>query len=389
MATGIIRGITDSTAKLTLSKYSGTVLAEATINFTVTSTTVGTLYAFSSDTSIASTSISNKKITIRGKKSGKVSIIVVEYNASANSIITSDPFICTVGFNATVNATLENNSWDIIKEVSINGLGSSYWSVGDTKSITLNGKIGTLSLNNFVCKVFILHFNHPINKTIADNNIIWGGFKSSTGVNIALIDSIYDTDSTAGTSYFNINHYSNNLGGWKGSDFRFDILGATSLPPNEYGTTHTTVCIGYDATQATLMNSVPNTLLAALPADFRAVLRLWRRWIDAAGNKSNVNANIKETVDAVTLLTEFEVFGTRKYANTYEKNHQIQMEYYQLGNDKYKYKEADLPAQTAIKWWLASPAYNNTTNFLAITTSNTIGTAASTKSFGIAPAFRT
>ena len=99
-------------------------------------------------------------------------------------------------------------TWEQISEVSIAGTGDTYWDVGDCKAVTLNGKIGDyLTLSNITLYVFILDFNHPINKTTADNNIIWGGFKTALtgGVDVALCDSGYGS-AYSSDKYFNINH---------------------------------------------------------------------------------------------------------------------------------------------------------------------------------------
>ena len=294
---------------------------------------------------------------------------------------------------------LNDCTWEQISAVSKAGLGADYFNIGDCKEITLNGKVGNcLTLSNKKLNVFILHFNYPI-KGAADNNIIWGGFKTSDGTDVALCDSKYDSDLLDGTICFNMNHkgqddnenddgyWTTNYGGWKGSDLRYDILGATSQAPSNYNQEKSTGNVGYDATDATLTSPKPNTLLAALPSDFRNALRLWTRWVDAVGNSSNVDANIKPTVDAVTLLTEFEVHGTHSYSNEYEQNHQTQMAYYQNGNSKIKYNHAS--TSSAVWWWLASPRCNHYVAFCLV---NTDGSARSNSAFlsgGLAPAFMT
>lgn len=242
-----------------------------------------------------------------------------------------------------ISSILNDNRWHWISDASKEGIADTYWDVGDCKEIILNGTIGQLEFNNETVCVFILDFNHPINKTTPDNNIIWGGFKSSltNGIDIALCDSVYDsTPITNGTKYFNMNHWGNyNYGGWKGSDFRYDILGATSNAPSGYTSAPNTSRTGYNATETTINNPVTNTLMAALPNDFRAVLRLWNRYIDFKGNRSNTNNNCATTtIDAISLLTEYEVFGTKVYANIYEEDHQKQMTYYSVGNSSLKYK---------------------------------------------------
>lgn len=288
-------------------------------------------------------------------------------------------------------------TWEEILAIAQAGKGANYFNIGDCKEITLNGNIGNyLTLDNEKLYVYILHFNYPMNGT-AENNIILGGFKTAltNGKDVALCDSAYGTDPIRGTIRFNMDHSSSgsgnnypnsdNYGGWKGSDLRYDILGATSQAPSQYES-HSTNNIGYDATAATLTNPKANTLLAALPSDFRNALRLWSRWIDAKGNSSNVEANIEETIDAVTLLTEFEVQGARSYANDYEKNHQKQMDYYKSGNSKIKYRHDS--TSSAVWWWLASPSYYNNAGICCVYTDGSIRSRNTALTYALAPAFK-
>ena len=298
---------------------------------------------------------------------------------------------------SAISPILNNNSWDVISQVSIAGAGDIYWDVGDCKAVTLNGKIGDyLTLSNTTLYVFILDFNHPINKTTADNNIIWGGFKTALtgGKDVALCDSGYNNTHSSG-KYFNLNHvqvnttvYNSNYGGWKGCDFRYDILGGTSTKPSPYNTKKTTSTTGSNATQATIDTPVANTLMAALPSDLRAALRLWNRYVDYKGNSSNTDANCSTaTVDAISLLAEFEIFGSRTYANQYEQNHQKQMAYYSAGNSKIKYKHN--ATGTACRWWEASAYYNGAYPFCNVNTGGGAHASNSPISCGLAPAFRT
>lgn len=287
-----------------------------------------------------------------------------------------------------IGTPLDECTWEQISAISKAGLGEKYFNIGDCKEITLNGKIGDcLTLDNKKLSVFILHFNYPINGK-PDNNIILGGFKTSDGKDVALCDSKYGEDLTDGTICFNMNHCGNdNEGGWKGCDLRYDILGATDTAPSQYNQRKVTANVGYDATAETLTHPKANTLLAALPADFRNVLRLWSRWVDAKGNCSNVDANIEETIDAVTLLTEFEVHGDRKWANEYEQNHQTQMAYYKNGNDKIKNNHAS--KSSAVRWGLVSPLYNTYYTFCYVSTDGSADLANAYASNAVAPAFMT
>ena len=290
-----------------------------------------------------------------------------------------------------VNTTLENNTWATISRVAQAGTGDTYWDVGDTKTITLNGAIGAgLTLSNTSLNVFILDFNH-VDNGVADNNIIFGGFKTSGGVDVALVDSKYNTATYSG-KYLNMNHwgsssnYNTNYGGWKGCDLRYDILGGTSTQPSGYGSTKTTSCVGYDATSATITTPVSSTLMAALPSDFRNVLRLHTHYVDNTGNKSNVDANVTAVVDAIFLLAEFEVFGAKSGANQYEQNHQTQMTYYSQGNSKIKYKHN--ATSTACFWWCSSPTSSTAYNFRSVYASGSSNNGSACNPLGLAPAFK-
>ena len=72
------------------------------------------------------------------------------------------------------------------------------------------------------------------------------------------------------------------------------------------------------------------------------------------------------TTDYLFLLAEFEVFGARYYANDYERNSQLQYDYYKAGNSKIAYKHTAVG--TAVWWWLRSPRYDNTDYFCSVNT---------------------
>ena len=345
---------------------------------TVTTDSDGAISVSSDDGTIATAAVSGNKITITGVAQGSTSITVslaeTATYAARNAVI-----------DVTVEARpadLEEYTWAQIQAIGAAGTGANYFDVGDTKTITLNGTVGTLALDNFSCKVFILDFNYR-----GDNGIYFGGFKTSTGVDIALCDSKYGSNSTDGTKYFNMNHWGNyNYGGWKGCDLRYDILGSTDKAPSDYGKTHTTSCVGYDATSAAITSPVANTLMAALPSDLRAALAAWTVYTDNYGNSSDTAAHVTASIDYLPLLSEFEVQGARTYANDYEKNSQAQMAYYANGNSKIKYKHND--TVSACSWWVRSAFYLDTNHFCSVSTDGSAYSSNAYHSRGLVPAFR-
>ena len=74
-----------------------------------------------------------------------------------------------------------------------------------------------------------------------------------------------------------------------------------------------------------------------------------------------VRGYVTATTDYLFLLAEFEVFGTRSYANSYEQNYQAQYDYYKAGNSRVAYNHSAV--STAVWWWLRSPYYNTNNRF--------------------------
>lgn len=291
-----------------------------------------------------------------------------------------------------VGASLNATSWAVISQVAQAGCGDAFWDIGDCKAVVLNGKIGGASAgvaaSNLTLYVFILDFNHPENG-VADNNIIFGGFKSAltNGKELCLWPTV-SSSKTDGTLCFNMNHWGNyNHGGWKGCDLRYDILGAVETAPSGYGAAKTTLTVGYDATTAAITTPKADTLMAALPSDFRSVLRLRTHYMNNTGNSGDTATKVTSVVDAISLLAEFEVFGLRAYANSYEKNYQKQMGYYANGNSQIKYRHGS--QSSTASWWEASPHYNASTTFCGVNGNGiATGTSGAYSSYGLAPAFK-
>ena len=118
---------------------------------------------------------------------------------------------------------LNNNSWAAIKQVSDANMGANFWSVGDCKEITMNGKVSDgLTLTNYSAWVYIIGFNH--NAEREGNGIAFQGFKATkNGTPVCLTDSDYSSSKTSGT-WFNMNNERNNAGGWQASLMRKNVM---------------------------------------------------------------------------------------------------------------------------------------------------------------------
>ena len=374
-------------------------LNPSTLNGTVNVTRPGngTVVASSNDTSVATVTVNDKNganptLTINsvGNKSGNVTITVTVKAGDNYTAVTTGKTVSVVAeFLPASGKALNEYTWAQIRQVSDAGLASTYWKVGDRHSLVLNGTVGTKSYSNVTVYVHILGFDHNSTREGA-KKIHFGGYHTalSGGTNIALCDFTgqnwyYKTD---GTKAFNMNHWGNyNYGGWAGCDLRYDILGSTKTAPSGYGAAVTTARVGYDAPADTATNPVANTLMAAYPADLRAVMKPITKYTDSKGNNSNVAANVTATVDYLPLLAEFEIFGTRNYANQYEKDYQAQYAYYSAGNSKVLYNQQT--TSSAVIYWERSANYYNATSFCCVTTSGNADASHAAYSLGLSPLF--
>lgn len=289
-----------------------------------------------------------------------------------------------VGVNDTARLVfgkeLEETSWEEISAIAQSGAAGSFWSVGDTKSVVLNGTVGTVSLDTTLY-VYIIGINHE-----GVDGVTFQGFKTEqeNGKSVALVDSNYNLSSTDGSLWFNMSHWGNgNYGGWKGCDLRYDILGSTNVAPSGYGSAPTSSRIGYDATSTATSHPVANTLMSALPTALRAVMKLMTIYT-LNGNNASINS-VTSSKDYLPLLAEFEVFGKNSHASSLEPRYQAQYTYYADGNSKYKYKYPYTGSGS--DWWMRSPYYNTTGSFLEINTAAASFTGLTDISKGLAPIF--
>ena len=340
--------------------------------FTIGGNHDGTISVVSNNTGIATVSRSGNTVTVNNvnQTTGNTTITVsctagTNYTAPSSQSVTVEAKF--------VSSVLNENDWSVIKSVADASQGANYWAVGDRKAVTVNGTVGTQAING-TYYVYILGFDH--NSSREGTGITFGTFKTalSGGTDICLVDSHYNDYSTGGQKWFNMNHSSNtNSGGWKGCDLRYDVLGSTNSNNNDAGTT-------------TATSPVSGTLMAALPSDLRAVMKPMNIYTDNTGGGSNTASYVTKSVDYLPLLAEYEIFGTRSYANSAEQNYQAQYQYYKNGNSKVKYRHSS--TSSTADWWERSPYYNYSGNFCLVTTDGTASGSNARYSNGLAPAFR-
>ena len=281
-----------------------------------------------------------------------------------------------------VYATLNDYSWEEIAGISADGLGDTFFDVGDCKAVAMSGTVGTLALDG-TYYAYILGFDH----NGATNSIDFGGFKTEDGLDLCLTDDRYNEWLSDGALYFNLNHWGGyNYGGWKGCDLRYDVLGSTDVEPSGYGAQVTTERVGYDASENCATTPVANTLMAALPSELRTHMKPMTIYTDNVGAATNTAECVTTSVDYLPLLSEFEIWGMQWGANAAEQNYQAQYEYYANGNSKIKNRHN--AQDTAALWWERSPYYTNSDSFCGVYSGGAVAASGAGSSLGLAPAFR-
>ena len=317
----------------------------------------GAVSASSSNTNVATVSVSGTTVTVTAKAKGTATITVkvaegTNHTAPANRT-------CSVSVTLPTTS-LNDNTWATIKEVSDAGQGENYWSVGDTKRITINGKVGNFTFSNLAIDTFIIGFNH--NSSREGTNRIHFQIGKIGGKDVCLCDSQYGSGQS-GNGYFNMNPNNSNSGGWNGSYMRKTLLGNSGTP-----------------------SSPPaNSLLAALPSDLRAVMKPVTKYSDNTGGGSDNASYVTATTDYLFNLAEFEYHGTRSYANSAEKNFQLQYSYYKAGNSKVKYKHGE--TGTAADHWCRSVYSSYSTTFCLVSGGGSASDGNAGNSWGEAPGF--
>ncbi len=380
-----ITGTSDNTGVCTLAVPEiGTWSVSATLNgqtsntktVSITDTYMVSLTFFSADITVtvdsgASVALQKDGTTIQTKTStGTVVFTVTETgtytivatkngqtaSGSVNVVSGTTAYTLTLSF---ISSILNDNEWSIIKSISDAGQGANYWSIGDRKEVTLNGRVGSLSLSNYTTYAFIIGFNHNQNLEGA-NRIHFQLAKTalSGGTDVCLCDSkYYSTVSTIG--YFSMNRSQTNTGGWERSQMRTNICG-------------------------TSLSSYSETIIAVIPAALRSVLKSVTKYTDNTGRTTTARA-VTATTDYFFLLSEYEVFGSISYGNTNEENKQAQYDYYSAGNSKIKYMYNNTINEAT--WWLRSPHSSNGSRFVNVYNDGTVSHEYANHSIGFAPGF--
>ena len=131
-----------------------------------------------------------------------------------------------------------------------------------------------------------------------------------------------------------------------------------------------------------------NVFYDVLPKDLKECISACTKYTDNLhttdfGSHEAVS-NVTATSDNIWLMSEFEIFGVRKCANTNEQTKQQQYDYYKNGNSRIRRPHNDYNG-LAVDWWTRSPSHIGGVCY--VDTGGGAGTASSGNLHGIVPCF--
>ena len=171
---------------------------------------------------------------------------------------------------------------------------------------------------------------------------------------------------------------------------RYDILGSTDRPPEWYGTKQESIRTGFNPTNVCTTYPVENTLMAALPADLRAVMKPMVKYADNTGGGGTGAWNpsrMVETIDYLPLLSVMEIlsFTSQGSVEQMEKSVVQQYVYFSQGNSPKKYSHLALTRNGYYRTRSVNEAGN--TGFYMIEATSAFHDSAR-MSYGLAPIFK-
>ena len=238
-----------------------------------------------------------------------------------------------------------------ISAASKNGTAASFYAIGDTKAVVLNGTVVAYNFSNEITYMFIVAFDH--NSSLEMNNehhMICSFAKSAKtgGKDVAFTDSHYNAKTSE--PCFHMNASATNVGGWESSYMR---------------------------------NTICSQFKNALPSDLQDVLRTRTIYTDNVGSDPENTHDYTATTDTVYIPSEFEVHGKRAYSNYSEYYAQKQLEYYKNGASKMRYKSSN--TSHVAYWWCRSPYHGTKYSFCNVGYQGDLDRQYANNSYGFAP----
>lgn len=236
--------------------------------------------------------------------------------------------LCTDGLDFPVSTHISNMSWDNIRTVCLSNLASSFWKIGDVKTITSkSGDTYTIRL----CDLQDGRYEY------AD-----GSGKSKAVFEFVDLYKLNGSDIRA-----EMNTSSNNSGGWRSSNIRSTII-------------------------PTIINDLPDDLVSAISEV---------KVLSSIGGRDNYNQQVNSSNDKLFLPAEIELFSEKHYSIGLPESPLGQFDYYKANNTN----EARIKSDRY--YWERSPESNSSRSFCEISSTGYYSSMSASGSSGIALIF--
>jgi hypothetical protein len=256
-------------------------------------------------------------------------------------------------FELPYDRDLSKNTPAQIQRAVREGVAADLWSVGD-KTAIISGK------NKINGCAYIIGFNH--NSSIEGTGITFQYGVTTDDIRIAMIDSsYYYTKNNTSYIWCNMNLTSTNIGGWAGSG-AYGVIATNDTSDSN--------SLIWELSDTGWVDVIANTV----------------KYTDNTGGTSNLEENVTATTQKLFLLSEYEIWGSRTYANSYEQNYQQQYAFYANGGSKKRYRDSATSSTCA--WFTRSPAVDGSISFSTVTSDGSINKFTGNWSLGWSFAFR-
>lgn len=222
--------------------------------------------------------------------------------------------------------TLQNMSWADIAAVAAAGQASTYWQVGDTKTITF----GSALLGSTTITVKILAFGYD---DLADGS-------GKAPISFGMVDCFTTTQA--------MNSSNTNAGGWESCALR-----------------------------TTIINTLLPAFITAIGAD---IIKPVSKHTSAGSQSTTINTS----TDSLWLFSEYEIFGATTYSVAGEKPTDKSICYPAFTDATSRIKKVN---GSATSWWERSPDASNSTRFCNVGSTGTAYRANASNSLGVAVGF--
>ena len=280
----------------------------------------GTLSVQSQSSGIATATISGTTVTIKGVSTGDTTVTV---NASAGANYQAKSASISVSADiGPVGVSFATDSWETIAAVAENGTASQFYSIGDTKNITISG-VGTITLE-------IADFDHDY--------LSGSTSASKAGISMITRDLLPDTRQ--------MNSSNTNVGGFPASAL-------------------------YDYLNGTILNG--------LPSDLRSALKTTYKWYGTGNNTTNGQWHGSK----VWVPLEYEMFGTTTYAPATEHTTGNARKYPIFTDNASRIKRLNNGSGAENWYWEASPIASYAASFCYVTSNGSAADRTASNASGV------